>query len=384
MVIGACGGSSGEPHDPDARTPTDDPDAEVEPSEADAGAPGDPDAGGTGGVVPSNGAEFGGLEETGLVLGPPNGTFDTDAQCVAGSTLGNCVAVTRPDLPDACVCRMDELTVGDLTITGSRVLVIFSLRTVTVNGTLSVGGNGSIDGPGTSFVYANGASDLWGGAGGSYGTIGANGAPELGNEELIPIIGGMRGQDGCNSRIGGGGGGALQITAGERIDVTGAIDAGGGGGSGGSSSGTCLGGAGGGSGGAILIEAPAITVSGTVSANGGGGGGGGSNNYGGGSSGWDGPISDLAASGGTGNDGAGCPLYGYTAGGDGGSGAAGMSSATAGQSYDSISGCLGGTEWVGEGGGGGGVGRIRVNTTTGCVCAGTFSPLPTMGTVVVD
>jgi hypothetical protein len=46
--------------------------------------------------------------------------------------------------------------------------------------------------------------------------------------------------------------------------------------------------------------------------------------------------------------------------------------------------CLNEIAFVGGGGGGGGLGRIRVNTTNGCQCNGTFVPAPTLGAFQVQ
>jgi hypothetical protein len=113
-------------------------------------------------------------------------------------------------------------------------------------------------------------------------------------------------------------------------------------------------------------------------ATGGGGGGGGRNRWGGGGAGDAAPLGDLAADGGTGIN-AGCTTHGYTNGGWGGDGAHGEEDGGAGGPTDWVSGCSGGTLYVGAGGGGGGGGRIRVNTASGCQCGGVFSPPPEIG-----
>src|SRR5262249_22118664 len=101
------------------------------------------------GVVPSNSGDLGGLEHTGLTVGAPSGNFDTDTDCVAPSALGNCrVAQPSGGLPEVCVCRSDELTIGSLQVSGARALALFALRSVTVSGTLDVSGRGLTDGAG--------------------------------------------------------------------------------------------------------------------------------------------------------------------------------------------------------------------------------------------
>ncbi len=366
VVTAACGSDDPSSQRPDAGSTSDAREPEVPPDAQPI-------------VVPSNG---GLLEQTGLVVAPPSGTFSTTTDCITPSVLGACATVAQPDGPELCVCRADRFTIGALAVTGTRPLVLLAWEDVVIAGTLDVGASGARPGPGSLGAYATTATSLTGGAGGSFASAGGHGgAAVFGTASQIPLLGGMRGENGCNSVPGGGGGGALQISAGRAISVTGTILAGGGGGSGGSSTGTCLGAAGGGSGGGILLEAPSVIVSGAVAANGGGGGGGGANGFGGGGFGSD--ARALPGSGGAGNDGHGCALGGFTSGGDGGFGASGTNAPGSGGSSDVITGCLGSNLFVGEGAGGGGLGRIRVNTEVGCQCSGTFSPAPSIGTLVV-
>jgi hypothetical protein len=350
-------------------------------------APGQPDAATLGDattsdaaplVVPSNGDTIGHLEATGLQIGPPNGTFDTTSECTALSLLGDCTIVPRPGLPEACVCRMDQLTISSLKVTGARALVILAYDSVDITTLLDVSGDWSSDGPGASARYTAANSGATSGAGGSYATVGGGHgvAATYGAAALIPLAGGMRGQSAAGP--GGGGGGAVQITAGSRISIAGVINAGGGGGAGGNASYASSGAGGGGSGGAILLEARNVTVTGSVVANGGGGGGGGGNDGGGGVG---GGGNVQSASGGSGNDGAGCALYGYVHGGAGGGGSFGDAAGSAGEAGAYETGCLGGAAFVGDGGGGGGAGRVRVNTEHGCSCNATFSPSPSIGAV---
>ncbi len=338
-------------------------------------------------IAPSNTGDFGTLQPTGLVVAPPNGTFDTDAECTTTSALGTCTAVTRPDLPQACVCRADDITIGTLKVKGSRALVLFATKSIEVTTLLDVSGDSGVEGPGAVKKYTS-SSGFSGGVGGSFatqggGASGAAAAVAYGEPTLIPLLGGMRGEDAGG--VGGGGGGALQMTAGERIEIAGVINAGGGGGHYGIASFSYAGGAGGGSGGAILVEAPTIVVTGSIVANGGGGGGGGGNGGGGGygadagESGFPNPDPTATAYGGSGHDGAGCPLYGYVSGGSGGHGGYGATAAGYGSSGDTDSRCIGDTSFVGGGGGGGGVGRIRINTQTGCQCGGTIAPQASFG-----
>ena len=338
-------------------------------------------------IAPSNASDFGTLAPTGLTVAPPNGTFNTDTECMQSSALGTCTVVARQGLPEACGCRADTITIGTLDVTGKRALVLYAAKKVVVQTLLEVAGASGIDGPGATLRYATDQSTVDGGAGGSFATLGGgasgdSAAAVYGEPTLIPLVGGMRGQ--AAGGAGGGGGGALQITAGEQIDILGVVNAGGGGGASGLGSYSYRGAGGGGSGGGILLEAPVVNVSGTVVANGGGGGGGGGNSGGGGGGGHGGkngfpPDPTYAAYGGSGNDGAGCPLYGYVDGGDGGAGGYGAGTGGYGGSGETDSRCIGETSFVGGGGGGGGVGRIRINTSSGCQCGGNIAPQATFG-----
>ena len=90
---------------------------------ADAGAVLDPDidAAAASLATISNESDFGPLAETGLRLGPPNGVFDTDNDCIASSPLGQCAPVAlASDRPDACVCRVDEIVIGRELVLGNR------------------------------------------------------------------------------------------------------------------------------------------------------------------------------------------------------------------------------------------------------------------------
>ncbi len=329
-------------------------------------------------LVPSNGDVVGGLAANGLSVGA-SGTFDTSAQCVAPSLLGACEPVTGGSGPDLCVCRADEVVLGDLTVTGGRGLVILASARIRVDGRVVLLADSGQQGPGARRRYFEPAEGMTGGTGGSHGSAGgrAGAAATWGNPALVPLEGGMSGQDTCGDRKGGGGGGALQLTAGERIIVAGAINAGGAGGDGGDPASYCGGAAGGGSGGAVLIEAPAVELFGAVAANGGGGGGGGGDYSGGGGHGA--KTGSTPAEGGEADSGWGCQLNGYTSGGWGGHGAVEGTAAAEGGPSDWISGCLGGTHYLGEGGGGGGVGRIRINTSAGCQCTGSLSPAASLG-----
>jgi hypothetical protein len=357
---------------------------------ADAGLDGAFDGGSDGGsdagpppppYAISNEADFGPLRMTGLVLGPPSGTFDTDADCVDAAPLGECtpVALGGPRV-DACVCRADEVVIGDLRVTGSRALVVLAWRRIEIVDRLDVSGLGREPGPGAFARYEAEATGSSGGAGGSFGTTGGGSAAETyGADDLVPLVGGMDGQSACGPDLGGGGGGAVQLSAGEVVLVTGAIVAGGGGGRGGGVGDFCNGGRGGGSGGAVLVEAPRVEMRGTIAANGGGAGSGGTTSYSG-NSGSDADSLERA-SGGPGQREPVCALYDDIFSGSGGSGAILDETGGSGGSSASETRCIG-DSYAGAGGGGGGVGRVRVNTERGalaCICSGEFSPAATFG-----
>ncbi len=322
---------------------------------------------------PSNHADVGDFENTGIDIDVPSGTtFDTDAHCTTPSLLGRCEAVTGAAM-GLCVCRADAFALGGLRIRGSRGLVLLASDRVDIGGAVEVWAGGR-----TVFTPASGLS---GGAGASFGSWGGNSAnTPYGLVTLDPLCPGTAGQRGCGFNASGGpGGGAIQISALREISITGRVEANGGGGGTGSGSGaTCQGGGGGGSGGGILIEAPNVTLTGILSAVGGGGGGGASNNHAGGTGG-QGGWGGSGGSGGQGADGHGCSLQGFTSGGDGGRGGSGSGGGGSGQTWDQRN-CLS-TEYVGGGGGGGGVGRIRINTRTTFTSTSVISPPATLGTV---
>jgi hypothetical protein len=383
------GGEAADGTDP-AESGASDDDAPVTTTDASSTAADDTtgDDASSGGVdapfVISNEDDFGPLLPTGLELGPPNGTFDTDVQCTEDAVLGICEAVTTATAY-ACVCRADRLVVGDLRVVGSRALVLLAWSRVEIVGALDLGGEAAQYGAGASFEYADEADGSLGGAGGSFGTAGARDAADTyGTSELIPLQGGMNGQSACGDAPGGGGGGALQISAGEEIVVVGIVNAGGGGGEGGSASDACcIGGPGGGCGGGVLLESLDVQVAGVVAANGGGGGSGGTTSYLGDAG--DDAVSIEAAPGGSAQSEEPCLLGDTVYSGAGGVGAAQGDAPGDGGPSDDETACFENADvYAGQGGGGGGMGRIRINTVDGaqgCLCAGDFSPTPTFGSV---
>ena len=298
---------------------------------------------------------------------------------------------------EAMVIAAEDLTLPggvDVTITGSRPLILVAVGSMTINGRLSANGSQEKSGPGANLACGSGAGDPGviqtagndldggtGGGGGAYGNIGGTGAyvspvvaePQpvdggaaWGNIALTPLRGGCSGGTGAEIDGGavaaGGGGGGLQLV-GETVIVTSdaEITASGGGGAGAQDE--AAGGGGGGSGGAILFHAVGLTIAGTVTANGGGGGEGRRDTQPGTPGGDGNSIRILATNAAAGGMGA--------AGGNGGSGAVQLlpgGNAEAGQGST--------TETAGGGGGGGGIGRIHLDADSLNLVGGVFSPTP--------
>ena len=277
-----------------------------------------------------------------------------------------------------------------LRITGSRPLAIVARERIQIDGMLDGSAALNSPGPGGLLVEpgvgqpgmsSNGADS--GGGGGSYGTLGTSGADAKVagdaanggvngaryNDTSLSISveagsaggtgGGVDGSVPCG--LGGGGGGALQLTAGYVLRVTGQVLVNGGGGLGGcynSSSAQGQGGGGGGSGGGLYLESRILELTSTaiLAANGGGGGGGRGDltqtqqrNDG-----QDGQVSATPAPGGN---------QSSTSGGPGGAGAAGSTAATSGMN-----------NFPNGGGGGGGVGRIVLRAQTMSTAGSIVSP----------
>ncbi|MCC6625614.1 MAG: hypothetical protein IT385_30530 [Deltaproteobacteria bacterium] len=298
--------------------------------------------------------------------------FDTGRECAGDTALGACERVAIREGHVVCVCRVDVLEVtGRLEVTGSEALVVLARTGITIEGTLDVSGVGTRSGPGGGWSYDALREGRAGGKGGSFASVGGGGDPVLGAEDLEPLTAGCSGQaTSAEPTLGGGRGGALQLSAGEHVTVRGSVLAHGGGGGGG----VLAGGGGGGSGGAILIEAPRVAIIGVVAAHGGGGGGA-AGDGGAGTPGEDGRH-DRAALGGAGRDGSGCEEHGFLSGGDGGAGAFGEAEAMSGELGASEYRCGPDEAWVGGGGGGGGLGRIRIRSLTPCECTGLIAPTP--------
>lgn len=287
-------------------------------------------------------------------------------------------------------------TGGNISVEGTRALVILSGEDVVINHDINVSARLDVNGPGAitnnascrgGAPAANNADGGAGGGGGGFGTAGGTGGtggiPVIaggtagmiaGNPELVPLRGGCPGgvssYNSGGSHAPGAGGGAIQIVSGTRISVgdNAAILANGSGARGPASvfcvvDTPCGNGYGGGAGGGVLLEAPVVTLAATagIFANGGGG------------------KCGVSGSGQAGQRST-TPATGQTCSGDTGSagnGAAGATGATNGGNGLN-------DDPVG-GGGGGGMGRIRVNLPLGMtfVPAGTVSGVQSQGALQV-
>ena len=334
-------------------------------------------------VTPANIGRFGRIQTTGRNLEAPD-EFHTEDDCRLDGPLGVC-AVTEPAQGvSACVCRVDNLEIDDLRVDGPHALVILASGAVVVSGRLDISADATAPGPGARPAYSAVATERHGGSGASFGTHGGRApggerAAVRGTANLEPLEAGAHGQSACEVR-GGGGAGALQITAAVSLDIAGEIRAGGGGGAGGDDGLDCNGGAGGGSGGAVLLEAPEVEISGVIWAAGGGGGSGGvapGNDSRSGRRGEDASPGRNPAEGGEARTKDGCGLDTITSGG-GGYGAVGSLEAGNGGGGDFQS-CLLEQHSAGDGGAGGGLGRVRINSLSGCDCGGNIEPNPSLG-----
>jgi hypothetical protein len=171
------------------------------------------------------------------------------------------------------------------------VLVVYGNATVggtidaSASGTTAyAGGNYSCDGSAAADPSCGSSADeTGGGGGGGFGTAGGYcgdgddcagtaGGTTRGTPLLIPLLGGCPGGQGGRCTTGrGAGGGAIQLSIGGTLTLSGTLRANGGAVPNGCD--TCLGGSGGGSGGAIRVEALTINTAGsTIQVNGGDGG----------------------------------------------------------------------------------------------------------------
>jgi len=271
---------------------------------------------------------------------------------------------TRPQItihsqssgPGLAVVAFRNLNINSgssLRIQGSRPAVLVVFGNATIAGTIDAsasgttayaGGNYDCDANAPEPVDADSGDDeTSGGGGGGFGTAGGYGGKgddtakvaggsTRGTASLVPLLGGCPGGIGglCGSAGSGAGGGAIQLSVGGTLTLSGTVRANGGDGP--NRCGGYLGGGGGGSGGAIKIDAvDLVTSSPTIQANGGDGG-------------------DSRSSYGTTNGGSGS-TNSSAAGGDG-------------EPTGEI-----GADLFGGGGGGGGYGRIVLcNRTTSVGC----------------
>jgi hypothetical protein len=271
-----------------------------------------------------------------------------------------------------CVIAATTLTINAaLRATGTKPLVLLASDSIIVNQLIDVGSHrvpaefigagadpvfcpvGAL--PGTSAGGAGGSFAGTGGSGGAGGDGGSGGLPASATTPITAFRGGCRGQDGNGpgKGVGGHGGGAVYLIAGNRISITGpGINAAGEGGTGGAVIANVSGGGGGGVGGMIGLDAPTITCTGLILANGGGGGQG-SGTINPGANGLD-PAGINAASGGT------SALGGSGCGGNGGNGSSGIVGGSGASGGAFQCGAPGGG---GGGGGGGGAGIVKAPAT---------------------
>jgi len=262
---------------------------------------------------------------------------------------------------------------------GSKPLVLLSIATFDLHGTVDVSSNHNIGPQNTGAnanpsVCTNGMAPemAGGGYGGSFGGKGGDGerlggTATAGNAAAAlttpPTMfrGGCPGGSGDSTGgAGGNGGGAVAIIAATSIQLDGKVNASGAGGHGGPA--TQSGGGGGGSGGMIVLDAPSIMATGPLFANGGGGGQGGTGTGAGMGIGADGgespdPPTNAPAGNNTSKDG-----------GPGGSGSAGTSKLSG---FNAVGGATG---TGGGGGGGGAAGFIRAHGVTTNISPPSFVP----------
>jgi hypothetical protein len=232
-------------------------------------------------------------------------TFDTDTGTLVRDETQTDVAVTTvvmttPVGPIRAIVA-DSVVMDDtvsMQAFGSLPFAIVATTSITIdnNARLRViaGSRANCpNGAGAGQAKAGGGA---GGAGGGFGGVGGAGGPGdadggasssggMGGAAVprpLGPLGGCEGGKGGDSDInfgglGGVGGGAILLSAGQRIEISPGVEinAGGGGGGGGAQQGATFGdagGGGGGSGGMIVLEAPAVACAGILAANGGGGG----------------------------------------------------------------------------------------------------------------
>jgi hypothetical protein len=209
-------------------------------------------------------------------------TANTDTLMLAGSTTGTV-------FNDYAVFAFNSFALGsgaNLTVSGSRPMVILSLTDITIDGSINFGTTGDVvGGPGTGQA----GTGSGGGGGGGFGAVGGAGGPSglspggLGGAAYGDLFSALVGGSSGGGAGAGKGGGALELGAADSFSLgsSGSILANGTNGATGS---------GGGSGGGILIDALAVYLAGAILAQGGLGANGGAPNGGGGGGGAGGRI----------------------------------------------------------------------------------------------
>jgi hypothetical protein len=263
-------------------------------------------------LVPSNGLTPAMLDGATADVGGTQWDFDTDTGRIrhganelrpAGTGVKNGIGYQVVDSMAVFTAHSFAVPAGTTwTAHGDNSLALYAADTISVDGFVDVGANGTTGGPGGfgggttgSNAGCRGKFGGWtaagfgeggGGAGGN--VVGGNGAPSTGSTfgaggtlcDTHPTTSPLEGASGggaggydvgggvLRGGAGGGGGGAVALVAMNSVTINGAIGAPGAGGlalSGGD------GGGGGGGGGAVLVEAPVVVMHGAVTANGGGG-----------------------------------------------------------------------------------------------------------------
>jgi hypothetical protein len=322
---------------------------------------------------------------------------DTSPGTVAkeGCPVGIVVPMLAPNSGEALVFVADEIEVKSsyLKLSGTRPVALLARNSIVIDGLITLlegaGGKSTCGGEGAGLLDPS----YGGGAGGSYGTrggAGGNGAARVGTtvmgqggasasehgaQSIVPLIGGCPGGGSGDVLVGtkgGRGGGALQLYAGQRIDISGQIHAPGGSGGAGIKE-LSTGGGGGGSGGAILIQTKdlSLTKKPMFTANGGSGGSGsvGNGEYDG-KSGFSGSLTSFGA--------LGAEEAFPKSGGGGGNGATASNTGDLRGLDGKDNTKVATVSLLGNGGGGGGgVGRIRIEVLSCKGPIGFVSPWPT-------
>jgi len=258
------------------------------------------------GYTPSNLTVGSGAGQANVAAGP-TGNLTCGTTVTFNSTTntwtGYCAAQTQPTAvvqaqasgPDLVILPFKSLNLGSTTtikLVGTRPVAFAVEGNVTIAGTIDASASGTTAGAGGDWSCGSAdgndgtgdsSSGGGGGGGGAFGTNGGSGGygddngnqgaggTARGNANITPLYGGCNGgRGGGCSALGAAGGGAVQISAGAALTVSGSIVANGGAGA--TGCGSEGGGTGGGSGGGIFLEGVSISVTGALTANGGRGG----------------------------------------------------------------------------------------------------------------